>query len=151
MSGELNLSEVSRLSDLLLPPLEKLPVSVNFYFDSTHAIHIAGKIQGCLYLRCERCLNTMIYPLDITFDLTGVNDIESANSLPNELEPVIIPEDGQIELQTLLEDEIILNLALVPRHDPSECSVKLDAETEVVTTKKIKPFVGLANLMNEEE
>jgi uncharacterized protein len=57
------------------------------------------------------------------FSLGIVNTLDEANSLPERYEPAMAAE-GNLALRDLIEDEIILNLPIIPRHEPDECKAK---------------------------
>ena len=49
------------------------------------------------------------------FALGIVNTIDEANALPERYEPALATE-GNLALREMIEDEIILNLPIIPRH-----------------------------------
>jgi uncharacterized metal-binding protein YceD (DUF177 family) len=57
--------------------------------------------------------------------------------------------EGKIALRDLVEEELLLSVPLVPRHDdPRECGVSADEATEDDGMQK--PFAGLGELLKRK-
>jgi len=98
----------------------------------------------------QRCLEPMSVIVDEPYELVFVENQEQAEALPKQLDPVITDEHGQIHVVDLFEDEVILHVPTIPKHeDSSECRV---AKTEFgdipadVEEGKPNPFEALKNL-----
>ena len=83
---------------------------------------------------------------DFRFGLITSED--EANSLPKEFEP-LLTQDYELSLVELVEDEILLSLPIVARHD-EECSEILQKhkDDDRVQHDTYKPFAGLKDLMS---
>ena len=64
------------------------------------------------------------YDMTSDFNLGIVSTLDEANALPESYEPALAKE-GSLALRELIEDEIILNLPIIPRHEPEACKVTL--------------------------
>lgn len=74
-------------------------------------------------LRCQRCLEPMVTELHAPFRLAVVVSDADARRLPDELDALIV-EDERIDTAALVEDELILALPVVGRHeDMQACRV----------------------------
>jgi len=62
-------------------------------------------------LQCQRTLEPFPLPLAVEQRL---GFIRRESGLPDEYEPLLMPEDRQLHLAELIEDELILSLPLVP-------------------------------------
>ncbi len=86
------------------------------------------------------------YVVDKTVSLRPVLDDEQAKLLESEYEPVIV-QDQRISLLEMIEDEIILALPTVAKHEKSECPVIIpdSEEVDTVVEKGPSPFDVLIN------
>lgn len=124
LEGSLSVSEMQRLSTNLKSNKANVFVKLNFGIDEQGLTFITGELQTNLVLECQRCLETFMYPVASQFRLGIVRTLDEANALPKHYEPAIAQENN-LALRDLIEDEIILNLPIIPRHEPQDCNVKL--------------------------
>jgi uncharacterized protein len=80
-------------------------------------IVVAGELSGAVTLTCQRCMQPVAVPLDESFKLAlvaqdGVEESESGG-----YEPVIVSDPARLELSWLAEEQILLALPLVPKHE----------------------------------
>lgn len=102
-------------------------------------------------LQCQSCLEPFSYEIMSDFVLGIVNTLDEANALPERYEPALA-HDGSLTLREMIEDEIILNLPIIPRHEPEDCKVKLplkDAGWE--QGKGENPFRVLESLKHKKD
>jgi len=93
---------------------------------------VRGKYSTRYMLECQRCLQSFEYPIDANFELTLVADQSAADALPEELDPLIVGEDGMLDVVDIFEDELILQIPTVPRHTSVEqCSFAVQVDVEV--------------------
>ena len=85
------------------------------------------------------------------FALGIVNTLEEANALPENYEPVVTEEGGQLSLYQVVEDELILSLPIIPKHEPEACSAKLESTgtgvEQDILKNPIKPIHNEAEIM----
>jgi uncharacterized protein len=85
-------------------------------------LHIA--IQGEMVLICQRCMGDLLHGFEVDRELYLARDeaelerLEEALGLDGE----VILADGKLNLVELVEDEVLLGLPLVPKHELGECS-----------------------------
>ncbi len=105
-----------------------------------------GSVTAELELRCQRCLEPVKQVIESTFRFGLIRNAEEAASLPDEFEPLLM-SDSEQSLLELVEDEILLSLPLVARHD-NECSDILQKQVNNDSTQDTyKPFAALKTLM----
>lgn len=120
-------------------------------------IVVAGRLTTRYQLQCQRCLGTMTHDVDAPFELTFAKSEQAAHDMPDEVDPVVLDETGSIHVVDLFEDELILHVPTVPRHDTvEECDAsehlvvatetEHDLPTEADAVKKKNPFEVLKNL-----
>ncbi len=152
LSGTLEISELTRLSDILLDNTGK--VEVDFSFDKEGRMAtIRGEIRVNLKLECQSCLELIDWHEIHSFKLGVVSSLEQANNLSIDLEPLIL-NDERISVNELVEDELLLALPDFPRHK----HVCVETNETLPATEKDKeqsnsnnPFSVLAKLKNTGE
>lgn len=100
--------------------------------------------QAGVTLQCQRCLGPMAQRLEVDRRFRFVRSEDEAERLDDESEEDVLALPPRLDLVELLEDELILALPLVPRHE-GECPVPLvlAAPPEDVAEH---PFAALAAL-----
>jgi uncharacterized protein len=96
-------------------------------------------------LTCQRCLQAMVEQLAVDRSFLFVPSAEEAERLDEESEDDVLVLPRQFDAIELLEDELILALPLVPRHEacPNPLPVPVDTlDVEVAPN----PFAALAAL-----
>lgn len=76
-------------------------------------------------LECQRCLQTMVERLALERRYRFVRDESEAARLDEESEDDVLVLQPRLDLHTLLEDELVLSVPLVPRH--AVCPIPLVA------------------------
>jgi uncharacterized protein len=75
------------------------------------------RAQAEVPLMCQRCLGPVVLPMEVDRRIRFVRDEAEAERLDEESEDDVLAARGRIDLLELLEDELILALPLVPRHE----------------------------------
>ena len=103
------------------------------------------EVSGLLHLRCQRCMGALRYPLYVVNTLLLVSPDEP---LPGDAEvpdaPDCIVAGVAMDVLTLVEDEVLLELPYAPRHADGACGT-LD-DTARGSKRAASPFAGLAAL-----
>ncbi|HVV68913.1 MAG TPA: YceD family protein [Gammaproteobacteria bacterium] len=121
LKGHLELSQFTRLADLLADIKGQVSVDLTCGQDQEGLRYIQGNLETTLHLECQRCLKSMDYFLQVAVSLSPVFNEAAGNNLPSRYEPLLLTED-KCELLTLIEDELLLALPLVPKHEPEQCN-----------------------------
>jgi uncharacterized protein len=80
-----------------------------------------------LPLTCQRCLGAVDVPVQVDRSFRFVADEETAAAQDDEAEEDVLPLSRSFDLMELLEDELLMELPLVPRHDVCPEPVRLSA------------------------
>lgn len=124
LSGEWALATMGRLAESVLGPEpdggpihwqaegEQRPVSGG---EPEVWLHLTA--QACVSMRCQRCLSPLTVPLDLDRWMRFVRGAAQAEALDAELEDDVLELQRHMDLRELVEDELLLALPLVPRHD----------------------------------
>lgn len=113
---------------------------------------VDGDVEAEVELVCQRCLATMRLAVAGRLELVFVErEADAALELPEGLEPALAPH-GRASLLAVVEDELLLSLPLVAKHDdPSACSEltapeRVRAEQAAAAAREEtvqRPFAGL--------
>ncbi|GAB4125094.1 MAG: DUF177 domain-containing protein [Sideroxydans sp.] len=139
LSGDIPVGHLSRLADLLEKPLGNLSFSLQGQA-SKDGDFLLLSVEGLLYLRCQRCLGELAQSVSLASKLklvaAGLLDtVEEADDTD------CIEATRHMDVWTLVEDEVLLNLPFSPKHDDETCR-PLESETK----SAVRPFAGLASL-----
>jgi len=144
--GDIPMDRLPRVRELLRDASAAEPVRLRFEFMRTPwgARSIRGHIRALLPMTCERCLQGMALAVDQPFELLiDARDEDESSGLE-----VIRSEDGWLDLFALVEEELILALPIIRRHEDVDCNEywrptepRAAAETECDN-----PFAALAAL-----
>jgi uncharacterized protein len=110
---------------------------------------IKGAVRTEVELVCQRCLGPLRLALDVTVSLGLVRSEAEADRLPEEYEPLVVPE-GIIHVADLVEDELLLALPRIPRHDDvRDCEANGYRAPDRV--EQDQPFATLASLLRDSQ
>jgi len=139
-------ADLPRLAEATLE-IEEVYADIGFDRDDQGKPCLTGHIKAALKLECQRCLEAMDHPVELDFCLQLVWDEAEAKALMSNREPWIVGE-GEADLISVLEEEVLLVLPLVPKHD-YDCvapSLLSSGEEESLEDEKPNPFSVLADL-----
>jgi len=123
--GQVAISRMSRIQDSLMTNSGCFDVVLRFGKDGAGQRFIKGTLHGTLQLCCQRCMLALAWPVDAGFSLALLYSEAQIETLADHYEPFLLP-DEKVKLIELLEDEVILQLPLVPRHEVRDCPAAAD-------------------------
>ena len=147
------LAQFKRLSELLQSTEGDFTAECQFSAMKSQT-KVYGQMQAELSLLCQRCLGPLVFKIDVPFELICVESEEQANELGDEFDPVIMDEDRMIHMVDLFEDEIILQLPDVSRHEEGDEACKpgkmeFGKLPDNIASEKRKPFEALEALKKD--
>lgn len=152
LQGQIPLSKLSRLADLLMDTNGQVEIDLAFSKNGRLSV-VQGHIKADLVLECRTCLEALSLPLELEVNLAMVQSLEQAERLSGEYEPLML-EDEKILLHELVEDELLLAMPDFPRHE-FECKPYKQSTDPVESTENNpqqsqsnNPFSVLAKLKN---
>ena len=108
--------------------------------------------RATVRLVCQRCLQAMEVPLEIDRSFRFVRDENEAAELDAQVEEDILVLSRSLDLRELVEDELLLALPLVPRHEdcrhPAAGLAGVPAADEG-PSERPHPFAALAALKRD--
>jgi uncharacterized protein len=151
LEGPLLIKPMKRLSTVLYDDSGSVHVKVKFDLDKVLATpFMAGNFKTSLPLKCERCGERMNYDVDLHCSLAIINSESKIEGLAAQYEPWLIESDDEpVLLSSIVEDELILAIPLVPKHEhsclPKEAWVSGE-EFEENVEENVSPFAVLSEL-----
>lgn len=107
------------------------------------------KVRALFPMQCQRCLTPVDVPLEVERSFRFVSDEATAEALDDESDEDLLAISREFHLRELIEDELLMALPLVPRHEECPTEVPLassDDDFEAANAEKPNPFAALASL-----
>jgi uncharacterized protein len=98
--------------------------------------------RACVARECQRCLQPVLLPLSVDRALRFVPTEEQAAALDAESEDDVLAMPQRLDLRELVEDELLLALPLVPKHE--DCPMPDAAAARSPGAAADHPFAALA-------
>ena len=148
LDGALALAALPRLAAALNRADGVVSVALVAGVDPRGVRFMKGTLRTGVELVCQRCLESLPWRLDVAVSLGLVHNEAEADRLPEEYEPLLVPE-GFIRVADLVEDELLLALPQIPRHDDArECVAN---SYRAPDTAHDQPFATLASLLRDSK
>ena len=113
--------------------------------DSQIWLHVNAQIE--LPLECQRCLKPVPVAVETERSFLFVRGEDAAAQLDADSEDDVLALSRALDLRELIEDELLLALPLVPRHDVCQSPLPMSAADEGAAGDELPhPFAGLAAL-----
>jgi uncharacterized protein len=161
LGGEWALAAMPRLLQDALPlSVESPATGVTWSARGSRTAVIGGDPEIRLYLRvhtalqmsCQRCLQPVTVVLDLQPSLRFVRGEQQAEAVDEDSEDEdVLALTATLDLQQLTEDELILALPLVPRHEHCPEPLPMSAgESDIAAADDAEhTFASLASLLRE--
>jgi len=148
LEGKVAVACLDRLLDQLAGSEGEVCWELSGSIDAEGRPRLDLAVSGRLVLFCQRCLGGLDWELKIE---TALLPVRAGQDLPeDELENDkvdAVEVDGEFDVLSLVEDEIILALPIAPRH--ADCGMPGEAGTNGGVRRE-SPFATLAGLRGKE-
>lgn len=149
LRGQLPLAAMKRLAGSLLSQEGAVEVELDFGRDAGGRRVVEGRAEVAVQMVCQRCLTACDQHLQTRILLGVVASEAEAERLPDEYDPLV--SDGRVRLLELVEDELILALPLLAKHEEeTECvpqsALRTGEPEEPGKQRQDNPFAALAQL-----
>ena len=114
-------------------------------------LHVQADVT--LPLTCQRCLGPVDSLVSVNRSFRFVASEDDAEQQDDDCEEDVLALNSEFKLSELIEDEILMELPLVPRHEECPREVVMvaeDANFEVASAVKRNPFAILAKLQDTD-
>jgi uncharacterized protein len=161
LTGVLPLQKLPRLADIALAGSEDFAVELAFTRSIGGRPMIKGHVRGNIMLECQRCMQPVQIHLDNPIQV-ALTTFESDERPEQEGLEAWLIEDERLFIQDFVEDEILLALPLVAKHDQCEPVRKLiealpsdepetqSEQADVSASAKKNPFAVLKDWKKTE-
>jgi DUF177 domain-containing protein len=157
LQGTIPLKQMKRLVSALSCGNGEVYIDVEFSVDINHVVVLNGKIETETKLICQRCMKEMELPIALDFQLAFVRSEAEMERLPEGYEATLI-ENSIMMLSDIIEDEILLALPPIPKHEDEGCSSDSVAESwssqqnepDTESAERENPFDILASLKTDK-
>ena len=156
LRGEWLLSELDRLVDTTHPDARPATADSARWSARGESLPVRGgapqtwlhlSADATLSLVCQRCLGPLPTHLQTQRDFLFAPDEATATELDAESEDDVLAMTRSLNLRALVEDELLLALPLVPRHDVCPEPLPLADDDEAAEPEQREnPFAALAAL-----
>lgn len=147
LAGSVAVSELPRLAESLADAGSVLSWQLRGEKDEEGKLFLVLRVDGVLSLTCQRCLADMAWPLEVSERLLLVP--EGTPWPEDELEDDsmdAIAAERELSVLTLVEDEVLLALPVVPRHpDQAMCQSPVRVDEDLPAS----PFAVLGQLKKQ--
>lgn len=150
LSGTVPVADMPRLQDMLATAEGEINYVVRGFIGMHDGHMLEVVLNGLCQLRCQRCLQSLSYPVQLDSHLLLLPPDEMDESSIEEDEVDSIPTDAHLNVHELIEEELLLSLPLAPRHPAGVCQPVMAGYMEDEADQpKRAPFAVLAGLKNK--
>lgn len=147
--GKIPVDTLVRLHGFLFDKEGELIYQIRGQFDKNGKPVLHLEIKGKIHLSCQRCLGKLIHTVDLqTFLVLAKSEAELEQADEDDTADAILATPD-MDIVSLIEDEVILSLSISSRHADGECSIQeLESINDNLTSKKqsAHPFAALIAL-----
>lgn len=149
LEGHVPLHRFSRLKELLVEDGGDVRFSASFTRDESRQCIVKLDIAAPLKFVCQRCMQPMVMDISVQSTLALVEDEAQAERLGGRYESIVVTSE-RMPLVDLLEDELLLRVPMIPRHDDGdECHSSIASKSPPDIRRK--PFAALATLKHHDK
>lgn len=118
--GVLPIAALRRLGEALAGTEGTAQYELDFGRDEFGTAYLDLRVQAPLTLTCQRTLEPFVLPVTVDSRLGLIRFEREEAALPPEVEPLLVADDGKLNLADVIEDELLLALPLIPVNPDSE-------------------------------
>lgn len=121
IEGVFAVKDLARLLDSLISGEGEVRYRIQGRHQANDKPVLECDISGAVQLQCQRCLAEIDYPLDIHSRLVLVSSeaaLPDTQDEPDEVDSIVA--SAEMSVAELVEEEILLSLPMIPRHETCE-------------------------------
>jgi uncharacterized protein len=154
--GKVRLQAMHRLKEAVEGVGERQAnADLNFSMLNSSSCLLKGRVNACVLLICQRCLEPVALEIDRNVELALVRSEAEAASIQTEYEAYQLESGDTFLIQDFVEEELLLSLPIVPMHaDKAQCNqtmlqiLESNSGDQIPKTKK-SPFSALKDLKQD--
>ena len=144
LHGNVALDALPRLGELLANSRGSIAFSLRGFKEGDRLM-LKVELAGDCLLRCQRCLGELAYPVAISSSLR-LAPAELIEEVDIDDEVECIEASSQIDVLSLVEEELLLGIPYAPRHPKGECVMQVNEPRQ-----STHPFAALANFNKKQQ
>jgi uncharacterized protein len=146
-SGSLGLDELARIDALNRG--ERLDWRLVGSTDERNRPFLDLEVKGAVELVCQRCLQPVVVAVDVLARFLVATDDAEADAVPLDEDAFdVVVGNREFDVVQLIEDEVILWLPLVPKHD--RCPQPPASQTVApLRSERSSPFAVLGKMKKD--
>ena len=148
--GVLPLAGFTRLGQSLTDTEGSCRFELEFGRDALNLPFVEVRAEASLPLLCQRSLERYLHPVSVVQRLGLITEEAQQSALPEEMEPLLLDEHGEVRVIDLIEDELILALPVVPIN-PEAPEIEAEWAEEDVVDDTPNPFAALVALKDRNK
>jgi len=147
-AGALSVAAMSRLCGMLAGNEGAAQFTLDFGRDDFGTAYLQVHVEAPLTLTCQRTLEPFVLPLTVDTRLGLIRNEREEAALPPGCEPLLVEDDGKLDLAAVVEDELLLAVPLVPVNPDSSLPPEVTGPgpEESVAEPNDNPFAVLREL-----
>ncbi|PIE46971.1 MAG: hypothetical protein CSA42_06065 [Gammaproteobacteria bacterium] len=153
-SGDLSISYFTRISaELLDKPHDDLKVDCQLK-RIRNILWLTFNVDGTFWLECQRCLQPVAIQLNKSHEIALLEEASQVSALDENDDYLMLDElvssnqkKQLLDLSLLIEDELLLDLPIAPKHIDCEMAVKQVGK--IIEEEPESPFAALAGLKTD--
>lgn len=146
--GVIAVAKLKRLVDLLQRNQGEVAVDVEFSLGDGGRVQFELTLRAELVAQCQRCLGDIHHTVDSRRQMMVINDESEFTKVPAEFEPVVA-EENRLQLIPVIEDELLLSLPIVFKHNACEAAVYQEPSDDDEDERE-NPFAVLMQLKGKQ-
>ncbi|MBL1432644.1 MAG: DUF177 domain-containing protein [Gammaproteobacteria bacterium] len=150
IQGSIAVAKFERLVDALQRDEGDVEVDIDFSSGARGRPQFQLAVKATLSAECQRCLSDFNFIVSSVKTMLVVKDAAAIENVPAECEPVLVLEDELLSLMAVIEDELLLSLPAMPKHDDCQMAVDSnsydDGDEEEELEERVNPFAVLSQL-----
>ncbi|MFW5970114.1 MAG: YceD family protein [Halofilum sp. (in: g-proteobacteria)] len=148
LSGAVPVSACQRLSHWLESEEGEFAVELQFGRDENQRRVLTGRVRGRVMLTCQRCLGAFGLDIDLPIGVVLVDSEAEAETLPEEVDALVVGDGATMHTVDMIEDDLILALPLIAKcPDSSACEPAVEIfDSERMTGQEAgtrRPFADI--------
>ena len=158
IEGTLPIQCFHRLGGMLVVREGDVYLRLEFSKGDFGSTRVDGTVSTEVCTICQNCMQQFWRKINCDVALQVVSDESKLERLAEHEDAIVLPEKV-ISVAELIEDELILAMPMIPRHEEGECP-ETDYERDVVVLQEVqevqevqttyRPFAGLAKAIDKQ-
>jgi uncharacterized protein len=149
--GTLPLSAFKRLRDSLVDVEGEVRYALEFGRDAGNQPFVEVRADAELPLLCQRTLERYLHRVRLVQQLGLITSEAQESALPEQMEPLLVPESGELQPIDLVEDELILAVPVVPINPDSSAPEQVWQDEPEQEEPNRNPFAALSALKDKQQ